>query len=105
MQLCSATNCRLSGIRAVHYAYDSFSIIGDDAVVEDCLAVDCGCGVHCGGWNRRGGIIRRNTVIGALGCGIISPGPAHRLPGGRQPGHQLRRATPGTCPYGSAASR
>jgi hypothetical protein len=63
-------NCRLSGIRALHYAYAPFVVSGDDAVVEDCLAVDCGGGVVAGGLNRRGAIIRRNTVIGALGCGI-----------------------------------
>lgn len=64
-------NCRVAGIRAVHYSACAFELVGDDAVAEDCVATDCVGGIRISGWNRRGVIVRRNTVIGALANGIM----------------------------------
>ncbi len=64
------THCRLRGINASRYVYAAIAANGDDAVVEDCRVTDCGTGISTSGWDRRGVIIRRNTVIGCLGNGI-----------------------------------
>jgi hypothetical protein len=48
----------------------SFGAHGDDAVVEDCQSLDCGMGFTVSGWDRRGVVFRRNTVIGSLHNGI-----------------------------------
>jgi len=63
-------HCRLSCITGRNYAAWSFGAYADDAIVEDCQSLDCGMGFSTGGWDRRGVIIRRNTVIGSLHNGI-----------------------------------
>jgi hypothetical protein len=63
--------CRLSGMHVRRYASTGIYIGGDDTVVEDCLVTDCVGGICASGWNRRGCLIRRNTVIGCLGNGIF----------------------------------
>ena len=68
---CLNANCRLSGIRAQHYVDTAIYVAGDDSVVEDCLVTDSGAGICVGGWDRRGVIVRRNTVIGSLSSGIF----------------------------------
>ncbi len=73
-----AANWRVGGLRVRRYASTAIVIGGDDAVVEDCLITDCGAGIVASGWDRRGAIVRRNTVIGALGNGIfLQDRPTH----------------------------
>ena len=72
-------HCRLAGIHARNYVYTAIYAGGCQSVVEDCLVTDCGGGIVVGGWDNEGVIVRRNTVIGALGCGIFLPGPPHAL--------------------------
>jgi len=64
-------NCQLAGVHITHYVGTSISVSGDDSLVEDCLVTDSGHGIGVVGWNCRGVIIRRNTIIGALGNGIF----------------------------------
>jgi len=64
------THCRLRGIHATRYAATAIEV-GEDAVAEDCLVTDCVAGIRASGWDRRGAIIRRNTVIGCLSNGIF----------------------------------
>jgi len=63
--------CTLAGIHASHYVSAAICAGGDESLVEDCLVTDSGGGIVVGGWERRGVIVRRNTVIGALGNGIF----------------------------------
>ena len=71
-------HCRLSGIHARNYVYAAIGASGNDCVVEDCLVTDCGGGIGASGWDSRGKIVRRNTVIGALGNGIfLQDRPTH----------------------------
>jgi hypothetical protein len=71
-------NCRVRGVHARRYAQTAVIAGGDDAVVEDCLITDCGGGIVASGWDRRGVIVRRNTVIGTLGNGIfLQDRPTH----------------------------
>lgn len=63
--------CILRGIRARNYFGTAIGVGGDDTVVEDCLVTDSGGGIVVSGWDRRGAIVRRNTVIGCLGNGIF----------------------------------
>ncbi|MGD0094051.1 MAG: right-handed parallel beta-helix repeat-containing protein [Planctomycetota bacterium] len=63
-------HCLLSGLTARNYAAWSFGAYGDDAVIADCQSLDCGMGFLTGGWDRRGVVFRRNTVIGSLHNGI-----------------------------------
>ena len=70
-------HCRLSGIHARNYVYTAIYAGGCQAVVEDCLVTDCG-GIAVSGWDNEGVIVRRNTVIGSLGCGIfLQDRPTH----------------------------
>ncbi len=64
------TGCRLSRIQATRYAQTALRA-GEDSVIEDCVITDSGGGIVAGGWDQRGAIIRRNTVIGTLNCGIF----------------------------------
>ena len=71
-------HCRLSGIHARNYVYAAVYAGGSHSVVEDCLVTDCGGGIAVGGWDNDGVIVRRNTVLGALGCGIyLQDRPTH----------------------------
>lgn len=63
-------NCRVRGLNLTRYASFGLGAWGDDGVIEDCRITDCGGGVTTSGWDRRGVIIRRNTIIGCLGNGI-----------------------------------
>ena len=70
-------HCRLSGIHARHYAATAIEVT-DDAVAEDCLVTDSQAGIRIAGWDSRGGVIRRNTVIGCLANGIfLQDRPTH----------------------------
>jgi hypothetical protein len=62
--------CRLAGVRALNYLSTAIVTRGDDAVVEDCVVTDCGAGIVIPDWNRRGVILRRNTVIGTIASGL-----------------------------------
>lgn len=62
--------CRLRGISASRYVNAAIALNGDDAVVQDCRVTDSGTGISTSGWDRRGVVIRGNTVIGCLGNGI-----------------------------------
>jgi hypothetical protein len=73
-----SAHCRLAGIRARNYMGTAIEVGGDDSIVEDCLVTDSGGGVWVNGWDRSGVIVRRNTVIGALGNGIyLQDRPTH----------------------------
>jgi hypothetical protein len=73
-----AAGCALAGIHASHYVDTAIRAGGDDSLVEDCLVTDSGGGIVVGGWDRRGVLLRRNTVIGALGNGIfLQDRPTH----------------------------
>lgn len=65
-----SSHCQISGIRASHYFVTAIAGSGDDSVVEDCLLTENRAGITVGGWNRRGVIVRRNTVIDGTGNGI-----------------------------------
>jgi hypothetical protein len=62
--------CRVSCLHGMRYVYN-FVDLGDDAIVEDCLVIDSGAGIRAAGWDTRGAIIRRNTIIGCLQNGIF----------------------------------
>jgi hypothetical protein len=73
-----AASWRIGGLHVRRYASTAIPMSGDDDVVEDCLVTDCGAGIVASGWDRRGAIIRRNTVIGTLGNGIfLQDRPTH----------------------------
>lgn len=61
----------LRGVRVRRYAGVGIDLVGDDAVAEDCLVSRCGHGIRVAGWDRRGALVRRNTVIECLGNGIF----------------------------------
>ncbi|MBM3499073.1 MAG: right-handed parallel beta-helix repeat-containing protein, partial [Armatimonadetes bacterium] len=71
-------NWRIGGLRVHRYASTAIVVGGDDTTVQDCLVTDCAAGIVASGWDRRGVVIRRNTVIGALGNGIfLQDRPTH----------------------------
>jgi hypothetical protein len=73
-------HCRLRGIHARRYAGTAIDLAGDDAVVEDCDVRRCANGIRVAGWDRRGCIVRRNTVVECLANGIfLQDRPTHTL--------------------------
>jgi hypothetical protein len=64
-------HCILAGIHAREYLGTAIQVGGDDCIVEDCLVTDSRNGIGVDGWDRRGAILRRNTIIGILGDGIF----------------------------------
>jgi hypothetical protein len=61
---------RVSRLHAARFVY-GFAWMSNDTTVEDCLVTDCGAGMCAGGWDARGAVIRRNTVLGCLRNGIF----------------------------------